>query len=121
MLCRSLTWTLVVLTTLVSAVPISDVDNAIELALRIPDNESGIKVSEWTVDMNMNPEELGNYLEGDIMVAEGTARNGAKDEKLRWPNGVIPYIIKGNFNTAQLNLIRAAMNEYEKYTCIRYS
>ncbi|XP_018396646.1 PREDICTED: astacin-like [Cyphomyrmex costatus] len=70
--------------------------------------------------MNMNPEELGNYMEGDIMIAKGTTlRNGAKDEKLRWPNGVIPYVIMGNFNDTQLHLIYEAMKEYEKYTCIK--
>jgi len=96
MLCRPSTWMPIVLTTFVSAVPISDVKNALESALTIPDNESGVKVSQWTEDMNVNPEELGNYLEGDIMVTKGTL-NGVRNKKLRWPNGVIPYVIKGNF------------------------
>ena len=89
-------WMLVVLTTLVSAVPISDVEDTLQ-ALIIPDNETGVKVSQWTVNMNINPEELGNYLEGDIMIAKSLTRNGVKDENLRWSNGVIPYVIMGNF------------------------
>lgn len=98
MLCRPLGWILVVLT-FVSAGPVPDVkDAALQLALTIPDNESGINVAQWTKNMNMNPEELGNYLEGDIMVTQGTARNGAKDPNLRWPNGIIPYVIEGNFS-----------------------
>lgn len=98
MLRRPLTWIFVVFT-FASAGPISDVrDAGLQLALTIPDNESGVKVAGWTENMNMNPEELGNYLEGDIMVTEGTVRNGAKDPKLRWPNGVIPYVINGNFS-----------------------
>lgn len=99
MLCRLLTWTLVVLT-FASAGPVPDdsVKDVLKLALMIPDNESGVKVAQWTENMNVNPEELGNYLEGDIMVTESTARNGAKDPKLRWPNRVIPYVIKGNFS-----------------------
>ena len=90
-------WTLVVLTTFVSAVPISNVEDTLQMALTIPDNETGVKVSQWAVNMNINPEELGNYLEGDIMIAKSFTRNGAKDESLRWSNGVIPYVIMGNF------------------------
>jgi len=119
MLCRPLAWTLAVLT-FVSAGPVPDVkDEGLKLALRIPDNESGTKVAQWNANMNMNPEELGNYLEGDIMVSESTSRNGAKDPNLRWPNRIIPYVIQGNFNNAQLNLIKDAMNEYQKHTCLR--
>ncbi|XP_011867334.1 PREDICTED: zinc metalloproteinase nas-4-like [Vollenhovia emeryi] len=119
MLHRSLAWTLVVLT-FASAGPLPDVkDYTLELALTVPDNESGMKVAQWTEDMNVNPEELGNYLEGDIMVTESTIRNGAKDPKLRWPNRIIPYVIQGNFNSAQMNLIREAIKDYEKYTCLR--
>lgn len=98
MLCRPLAWTLAVLT-FVSAGPVPDVkDDAIKLALTLPDNESGAKVAQWNANMNVNPEELGNYLEGDIMVTESTSRNGAKDPKLRWPNRIIPYVIQGNFS-----------------------
>jgi len=78
-------------------VPISDVKNALELTWTIPDNESGVKVSQWNEDMNVNPEELGNYLEGDIIITKDTL-NGVKNKKLRWPNGAIPYVIKGNFS-----------------------
>lgn len=97
MLCRPLAWTLVVLT-FSSAGPVPDIRDALELALMTPDNESGVNVARWTEDMNVNPEEMGNYLDGDIMVTENTAQNGAKDPNLRWPNGVIPYKINGNFS-----------------------
>lgn len=97
MLCRSLALTLVVLT-FASAGPIPDEGVAVELALTVPDQETGVKVAQWAKESNVNPEELGNYLEGDIMVSESTILNGAKNKGLRWPNGVIPYVIKGNFS-----------------------
>lgn len=99
MLCRLLTWIIVVLT-FVSAgpVPFKDFAKDIKWALKVPDVKSGLKVARWTKNTNVNPEELGNYLQGDIMVAASTARNGAKDPNLRWPNRIIPYVIKGNFS-----------------------
>ena len=42
----------------------------------------------------MNPEELGDYFEGDIVLAPGQEKNGMIDERYRWPNGVIPYEIR---------------------------
>lgn len=96
MLCRLLACTLLFFITFASAGPVPDI--ALQLALTIPDSESGANVAQWTEEMNVNPEELGNYLEGDIMVTESTTRNGAKDPKLRWPNGIIPYEIKGSFS-----------------------
>lgn len=98
MLCRSLAWVLVVLTTFASAGPVPDVAAALELALKVPDQETGVKVAQWTKESKVNPEELGNYLEGDIMVSASTILNGAKNKALRWPNGVIPYVIQGNFS-----------------------
>ncbi|XP_071558634.1 astacin-like [Temnothorax nylanderi] len=120
MLCQPLTWTLAVVLTFASAGPVPDLRNILVIGLTIPDDDTGVKVAQWTEDMNVNPEELGNYFEGDVMVTESTTRsNGAKDPKLRWPNHVIPYVIEGNFNRTQLKLIREAMKDYEKYTCLR--
>ena len=46
----------------------------------------------------MNPEELGLYVEGDIVSSNPKSRNGLTDEKARWPNGVVPYEIAGYFS-----------------------
>lgn len=107
-------WTIVVLTTFVSAIPISDVEDTLQVALTIPDNETGVKISQWTVNMNVNPEELGNYLEGDIMIAKGVTLNGAKDESLHWSNGVIPYVIMGNFGKDFENSAILAINLFHQ-------
>ncbi|XP_011632701.1 zinc metalloproteinase nas-4-like [Pogonomyrmex barbatus] len=120
-MCRSIifAWALFVLTTFTSSGPVSlvDVDGSFSM---IPNEESGIKVAQWTENMKMNPEELGSYLEGDIILTKDSARNGAADESLRWPNGIIPFVITGNFNAQQKALIQAAMKEYETKTCIKF-
>lgn len=108
-----LMWTLFVLTT--SAWPLSrrDVfDNAVdspegliahlqhlgESLYGLPDNETGFKVAQWHENMDMNPEELGNYAEGDILFPPAFGRNGLKAETARWPNGVIPFMISPYFS-----------------------
>lgn len=68
----------------------------------------------------MNPEELGDYLEGDIMFKSATGKNGLVELSSRWKDGVIPYVIKGPYNEADLKSIFKAMDEYHKNTCLRY-
>lgn len=49
---------------------------------------------EWTPASLINPEELGDYFEGDIMLPlPPQGRNGIIDEKYRWPDGRVPYNI----------------------------
>ncbi|TOF73281.1 hypothetical protein CGJ15_27380, partial [Vibrio parahaemolyticus] len=47
---------------------------------------------EWTPASLINPDELGDYFEGDIKgpVPE-ILRNGLIDEKYRWVDGVVTY------------------------------
>ncbi|KAL3270928.1 hypothetical protein HHI36_021434 [Cryptolaemus montrouzieri] len=87
---------------------------------RLPDEESGRNVASWNENSKVNPEELGNYFEGDIRMHERTGKNGLKDETYRWSNGVIPYEISGHFSSSSLDVIKRAMGVYHKYTCIRF-
>jgi len=123
MLCRllvALLWTLLVLTIFesVGAVP---VDDSVEWPGIIPDEETGVRVAQWTKESKVNPEELGSYLEGDIMVTKSITRNGIKNSKARWPDGTIPYVISGTFNSYQRNLINDAINRYRNCTCIKFN
>lgn len=96
LLVHTLVWTLFILTLFESAKiapPLMNIDDEM-----YPDEETGRRVAQWTKEMKVNPEELGSYLEGDIMVTKDTKRNGLTDESKRWPNGIIPYIITGNFS-----------------------
>ena len=64
----------------------------------LPDNETGAKVAQWHEGMGVNPEELGEYAEGDILYPASMGRNGVKAESARWPGGVVPYMISPFFS-----------------------
>lgn len=86
-----------------------------------PDTETGEILAKYNPDTDeVNPEELGSYVEGDILMPLGQARNGLSSITARWPNGIIPYEIRGNFDAYQMNLIEQAFNEYHSKTCIRF-
>ncbi len=54
--------------------------------------ETSARVLAWTPADDVNPEELGHYFQGDIVLAPGQSpKNGLIDERYRWPNGVVPY------------------------------
>lgn len=87
-----------------------------------PDPRSGIDVEKWTENNNAtgNPEELGNYFEGDILFPVSSARNGIVGQSYRWPNGIIPFEIVGGFDGRSMDLIEKAMKLYHEKTCIRF-
>lgn len=114
-LLATLAWMFLALTTLTSAWPTShrrDVfDNSVDSPggliaylrnygdslYRFPSNETGLRVAQWRQDMDVNPEELGEYVEGDI-VFPPSGRNGLTAISARWPNGVIPFVLSPYFS-----------------------
>lgn len=63
-----------------------------------PSNETGKLVAAYNPDKDdINPEELGSYLEGDMLIPGGMGRNGLTAVSSRWPNAVIPFEIRGSF------------------------
>ncbi|ALC46020.1 CG6763, partial [Drosophila busckii] len=89
-----------------------------------PDEElTAALVSNYSMDSNgVNPEELGSYLEGDILVptTDLTMKNGLTTQSSRWPKGVVPYEIRGNFNARDRATIQGAIDQYHQRTCIRF-
>ncbi|XP_068155186.1 hatching enzyme 1.2 [Drosophila tropicalis] len=89
-----------------------------------PDQElTANLVANYSAETNeMNPEELGSYLEGDILVPQTdiTMKNGLTTQSSRWPKGVVPYEIRGNFNSRDMATVQNAIAEYHKRTCIRF-
>lgn len=89
-----------------------------------PDDKNTARlVANYTADTSaVNPEELGTYLEGDILVPmqKITVKNGIMTQSSRWPNGIVPYEIRGNFNAQDRNVIEHAIAEYHRRTCIRF-
>ncbi|XP_075158663.1 hatching enzyme 1.2-like [Haematobia irritans] len=80
-------------------------------------------VANYTPETSaVNPEELGSYLEGDILVPKQGVilKNGLTTQSSRWPNGIVPYEIRGNFNAQDMSIIEHAIAEYHRRTCIRF-
>ncbi|XP_037781914.1 zinc metalloproteinase nas-4-like [Penaeus monodon] len=78
---------------------------------------------EWTTESLINPEELGEFYEGDIMLPlPPRARNGILDENYRWDNGVVHYDFAAAFTEQQKATVRQSMDEYESLTggCITF-
>lgn len=64
-----------------------------------PDEVNGETLRNFSPDNDtVNPEELGNYAEGDILFVKSDARNGVRSPAKRWPNGRVPYKIAGHFS-----------------------
>lgn len=66
-------------------------------AFALPSEKTGVFVKDWDENSESNPEELGEYAEGDILFPNLAGRNGLKAESTRWPNAIIPYEINGAF------------------------
>ncbi|KAF5294368.1 hypothetical protein FQR65_LT10821 [Abscondita terminalis] len=84
------------------------------LVYESPNIESGLALERWNKESGTNPEEVGNYFEGDLIFSK--SRNGAA----RWKGAVIPYEITGKFTSNDRDVIAKAMEEYHKHTCIRF-
>uniref|UniRef100_A0A8W7Q184 Metalloendopeptidase n=1 Tax=Anopheles coluzzii TaxID=1518534 RepID=A0A8W7Q184_ANOCL len=63
-----------------------------------PDEEVGKLVANFNPETDAgNVEELGSYVEGDMLIDRPEGRNGLSNTATRWPNGVVPFVISGNF------------------------
>lgn len=87
-----------------------------------PDHGTGKRLEGWSEDSLMNAEEIGGYVEGDILFRsdQGPARNGLNGQNYRWPNGEIPYEINYLFSPRDSQTIMSAFNDYHKHTCLRF-
>lgn len=82
-----------------------DVDEEIDLSYLgetiygYPDEESGDALRYMTPEnITGNPEELGNYAEGDILFVNSDLRNGVRAPSKKWPNARVPYKLDGAFS-----------------------
>lgn len=66
---------------------------------RQPSNETGYRVANYNPDVDgLNPEEMGDYLEGDMVVPADFGRNGLIAQSSHWPDGIVPFEISGYFS-----------------------
>ncbi|XP_058455591.1 astacin-like [Malaya genurostris] len=63
---------------------------------------------------------LGHYYQGDIILKPQTSKVVIRNTADRWPKGIVPYKIVGNFTIQQRALIMSAMNQYHTKTCVRF-
>jgi len=77
----------------------------------------------WVPEM-----EVEGAFQGDIILDPDEFEQGWNKSKEttyasikggRWPNGVVPYYIEGSARGAS-GVIKKAINDYHKYTCIRF-
>lgn len=85
-----------------------------------PNDSVGRMVDEWSPDSKMNPEELGSYFQGDILIPTEEGRNGLVKESTRWPNGVVPYIFHSTVPANDRSVITRCINEYHAKTCLKF-
>ncbi|XP_065372111.1 zinc metalloproteinase nas-4-like [Calliphora vicina] len=86
-------------------------------------NKTGNLVAEFKPNKtSLNPEELGSYLEGDILMPQSSfiLKNGLTSKTSRWPDGEVPFEIAGAFTKEELDIIAFAIDEYHAKTCIRF-
>ena len=62
----------------------------------------------------MDPDEDERGLNGTNKNTFASIRGG------RWPGARIPFILHNSLSQAAVNAIYAAMNDYQKYTCLRF-
>lgn len=93
----------------------------------IPDKSTGETLRKWQRSKGpgntANPEELGSYIEGDILVprkATSNGRNGMVSESYRWRDGIVPFEIMGAFDARAMDLIEQAIVAYHDNTCIKF-
>lgn len=65
---------------------------------REPSNQTGLLVASYDPNTNdLNPEEMGEYLEGDILIPHSLGRNGLIATASHWPGAIVPFEIRGYF------------------------
>ncbi|GFQ79744.1 zinc metalloproteinase nas-15, partial [Trichonephila clavata] len=61
--------------------------------------------------------------QGDIYLRNGTLfqdRFATKHKSLRWPKGIVTYTLDEIYSESEKALLRSAMDEFEKQTCIKW-
>ncbi|XP_076034717.1 meprin A subunit beta-like [Oratosquilla oratoria] len=83
---------------------------------------AGSPLNNWTPDSSVNADEMGDYFEGDIVGPLPTYKNGLIDEKYRWKDGVVPYVISETFAPDKEEVILKAFQNFFDLTkgCIKF-
>lgn len=90
----------------------------------VPKLTSGTKLKNRHKNSRINPEELGEYFEGDILVPilkkyESSSKQLEGTLRL-WEDGIVPYEIEAGYTNEDLDTIRNAIKQFHKLTCVRF-
>lgn len=65
--------------------------------------------------------ETGDKFEGDIILETGgDFRNIIPSDSKRWPNGIVPYNLGGEYSSSEKSLIRSSLAEMSSLTCLKF-
>ncbi|XP_071808298.1 bone morphogenetic protein 1 homolog [Asterias amurensis] len=73
-----------------------------------------------TIQIIEEDEEAENETEETMATHHRSTRAVTSRPERKWPYGVIPYIIDGNFTGSQRAMFKQAMRHWENYTCITF-
>lgn len=111
----------------VNSVPITDKEDIIDLShfgirmYGLPETDIGNTIEQSANISDVNPEELGPYAEGDILIPHGAPRSGIVGESYRWPGGIVPYEVSRGFSAkARAMIVNECLEAYHRNTCLRF-
>ncbi|KAK2888337.1 bone morphogenetic protein 1-like isoform X1 [Channa argus] len=97
--------------------------------LRMFKHTRSTESAQHTVQTNQT--DTGNSSTSNVSVSSNSAavrrslhrvRRAATSRPERvWPDGIIPYVISGNFSGSQRAIFRQAMRHWEKHTCVTFT
>lgn len=96
--CPAIFYVLTILTSIKTEEEGFDLSFLGEKLFASPDMKVGNMLNENSGEFFGNPEEIGSYVQGDLLVPNSEGRNGMKQEYYRWQDGVVPYEIVGRFS-----------------------
>lgn len=85
-----------------------------------PDEKVGELLIELNPNDRANPEEMGSYFEGDMLIPGINPANVLTRLSSRWPNAVVPFTFTSTLSSSERNLIQRAIAEFHSRTCIRF-
>lgn len=80
----------------------------------------------WEPEFNPGEFEYGEYFEGDMnldadqLAAIHGERKMVNEEKYRWPNGIVPFVISENYTDEENDLIIFAFKSIEQVSCVKF-
>ncbi|CAF4069960.1 unnamed protein product [Rotaria sp. Silwood2] len=81
-------------------------------------NLHGLPTARNSSVRQRNPEEIGGHFEGDIVIPLMARSAAMVGDYVRWPNGIVPYTVSSDYNTADQNIIINAMRTLESLTAV---